>query len=237
MRCCSSMKAKSSLPISSFTCPHLLCCQAQRCRHLRTMYRSSPDHYANTRATCRCVVKLAVAFTSSAQVPRRYQWITLQHGLAHLLIEGAHRELHQHVIVNDIGRMTGLGCCRRSPPPSSNGVILRETMDCSAGNMAGHQRGIHRMLTAPRRGRQRPSLQYATAYPRRPSSPRRAGRSCPTADPAYCPRPRMASQGNWSKRPSSTITRPPYSSSSSAGWKISCSVPVNWRVRARYSAA
>ena len=99
--------------------------------------------------------------------------------------------------------------------------------------MAGHQRSIHRML------RHRAVAANALHFNMQRiggghHQPRHAGRSCPTADPAYCAGRRWRRRGTGQIDPSSTITRPPYSNSS-AGWKISCSVPVNWRVRARYS--
>ncbi len=105
--------------------PHLahLLCAKQRCRHL-------PHHGVRRRIVTQhraplTWVSVAVALKLSARATA-ISSDPLQHGLAHLLIEGAHRELHQHVIVNDIGRMTGLDAADGHHRRLKRGDIARD---------------------------------------------------------------------------------------------------------------
>ena len=121
---------------------HLLCAK-QRCRHL-------PHHRVGRR--------IVTQYRAAVDVRQRGRGVEalrlshgdimdpLQHGLAHLLIEGAHRELHQHVIVNDIGRVSGLDAADGDHRRFERGDIPRDDRLQREGDMAGDQRGIHGML-------------------------------------------------------------------------------------------
>ena len=58
----------------------------------------------------------------------------------------------------------------------------------------------------------------------------------PSGMPGPLCMPNMASQGNRSRKPSSSILRAP-PRPSSAGWNTACTMPSKWRVAARWRAA
>ena len=100
--CCSSMKAKSSLPINGFTSP--TCSAPNSAVATSRTITFAAGSLRNTGLPLTWV-SVAVALKLSAWGHGNVM-DPLQHGFTYLLIEGAHRELHQHVIVPMI-----LGAC------------------------------------------------------------------------------------------------------------------------------